>query len=613
MRYPSRVRLAVMLVGLMACHTSELVVAIDHGDVSRARTLLQNGASPDAEDDDGNSALMLAVSRGDVELVKLALARHPDVNHSNEVGATALHFAIDDAAKTKLLLDAGANPNVEDRLGLTPLQLAAGRDDGAAVVELLLAHGANAKRVDARVGGSPASAASLLFTRGADPQTPTALAVAANRGNVDVMRMLIAHGVDLNGRAELGMTPLMWAAQMGHPEAVALLLQHGANPNLAETFNKSTALMQAAASDRADASIVKALLDAHADVKPVDDEGASALGWAIRRGDPEIIQLIAAHETEPRPSPSRPVHGTRVGDANTPRAALLRAIPLVENSRPEFRRRAGCPSCHHDALPALALAAAAAHGLPVDQGARQREARATIASFQLVHPRFLEGVGFADDVEAAYLLVGLAATGYPRDDVTEAMARYVALRQAADGSFPTMMQRIPSDGSDVALTALAIRALEAYAPAPERVARARAYLEKVEAVTTEDLVYQLLGLRWAGAPAASVAPLAQTLEAAQRPDGGFAQRAGLRSDAYATGQAIVALREGAELPASDPAIQRAVHFLVTQQIADGSWFVATRALRFQPFIDSGFPQGRSQYSSALATSWALMALADALE
>jgi hypothetical protein len=66
------------------------------------------------------------------------------------------------------------------------------------------------------------------------------------------------------------------------------------------------------------------------------------------------------------------------------------------------------------------------------------------------------------------------------------------------------------------------------------------------------------------------------------------------------------------MPATDPAIARAVQFLVATQITDGSWFVPTRALRFQPFFDSGFPQGRSQYSSALGTSWAVMALADTL-
>ena len=602
-----------LVIAVAACRTPELVTALDRGDVARAQQLLAGSADVGGEDDDGNSALMLAVWHGDAALVTAVLARGADVNHRNIDGATALHYAVDDAAKAKLLLDAGADPDIADRVGATPLELAAGRDDSAQVVALLLAHGADARRVDGRIGGAAPAAAAALLAHGTDPRTEGALDLAASRGNVDVMRLLLDRGAPPDERGVLGTTPLMWAAQMGEPAAVQLLLARGADPNLTEAFNGSTALMQAASSDRADASIVAALLAGRADVAPVDDEGASALVWAIRRGDPDVIQQIAAHETHPRPPIVYAAHGARVGDANTPRAALLRAIPLVERSRPEFRRRAGCPSCHHDALPALALAAAAAKGLPVDQAARAREAQLTAESFRAPHLRFPEGLGFADDVEAAYLLAGLAASGYPRDAITSAMARYVALRQAADGSFPAMMQRIPSDGSDVSLTALSIRALAAYAPAPERVARARAYLEHVAAATTEDRVYQLLGLAWAGATAGELAPRAQALIAEQRADGGFAQHAGLRSDAYATGQAIVALREAAAIPASDPAIRRAVAFLVAQQIADGSWFVATRALRFQPFFDSGFPQGRSQYASALATSWAVMALADALE
>ena len=50
-------------------------------------------------------------------LVARMLANHADPNHANDFGATALHWAIDDAAKTRLLLDAGARANAEDRTG----------------------------------------------------------------------------------------------------------------------------------------------------------------------------------------------------------------------------------------------------------------------------------------------------------------------------------------------------------------------------------------------------------------------------------------------------------------------------------------------------------------
>jgi ankyrin repeat protein len=591
---------------------SDLVGAVDRGDLANARTLLDRGADPDAEDADGNSALMLAVWHGDADLVGRMLAKHADPNHANQLGTTALHWAIDDAAKTKLLLDAGARANAEDRSGTTPLELAVGRDGDAAVVTLLIAHGADARPAGARIGASDPATAKLLLAHGADPRAEGALQLAAARGNTETLQLLLDHGAPIDAPATLGMTPLMWAAQMGHADAVVLLLLRGADPDRVETFNRSTALIQAASSERADATIVQAQLNAHASTALVDDEGASALEWAIRRGDPDIIQLIAARETAPRPIHARVPHG-QLAPAATPRAAVERAIPLLEQARPAWRRAAGCPSCHHDALPAFALEHALHHGLAIDTGARAREAAATAAFFERPRDKFREGVGFADVVECAYLLAGLAASDYPADATTAAMARYLELHQAGDGRVPAMMQREPADGSDVALTAIAIRALSTYAPDPARIARARTYLAGVTAATTEDRVYQLLGLRWTGAQTGELALLAAKLVETQRDDGGFAQLAGLRSsDPYATGQAIVALREAAGLPASDPAIQRAVKFLLAHQYKDGSWFVATRALRFQPFIVSGFPHGRSQFSSIAGTAWAVMALTDTL-
>ena len=94
----------------------------------------------------------------------------------------------------------------------------------------------------------------------------------------------------------------------------------------------------------------------------------------------------------------------------------------------------------------------------------------------------------------------------------------------------------------------------------------------------------------------------------QRSDGGWAQLASLRSDAYATGEALAALRE-AGLATTDPVYQRGVRFLLTTQLEDGSWYVRKRTHATQAFFDSGFPHGVDQYISAAATNWAALALA----
>ena len=163
-------------------------------------------------------------------------------------------------------------------------------------------------------------------------------------------------------------------------------------------------------------------------------------------------------------------------------------------------------------------------------------------------------------------------------------------------------------------TADVARALQVYAPAGERsqyqqaVARAAAWLRRADPHSTEERAFRLLGLAWAGAEKMMIDAAAQALVAAQRNDGGWAQTATLTSDAYATGEALVALAQSGALAVSSPVYRRGVDFLLKTQYIDGSWFVRSRALPLQPHFESGFPYGRDQFISAAATNWATQAL-----
>ena len=83
----------------------------------------------------------------------------------------------------------------------------------------------------------------------------------------------------------------------------------------------------------------------------------------------------------------------------------------------------------------------------------------------------------------------------------------------------------------------------------------------------------------------------------------------LQSDAYATGEALVALQMAGAVNASHPAAKRAIQFLLNSQAEDGSWYVKRRAVPIQPHFESGFPYGKDQFISAAATNWAAHALA----
>jgi len=118
----------------------------------------------------------------------------------------------------------------------------------------------------------------------------------------------------------------------------------------------------------------------------------------------------------------------------------------------------------------------------------------------------------------------------------------------------------------------------------------------------------LLGLKWAKAERAVLEEPFRKLIAMQREDGGWPQTPELSSDAYATGQALYTMHQMG-VPASDAAYRRGVAYLLRTQLSDGSWHVASRAAKFQPYFQSGFPYDHDQWISSSATAWAAMALA----
>src|SRR6201999_2054140 len=128
---------------------------------------------------------------------------------------------------------------------------------------------------------------------------------------------------------------------------------------------------------------------------------------------------------------------------------------------------------------------------------------------------------------------------------------------------------------------------------------------------TEEAVFRLFGMAWANGSARSVNEAVSRLLAGQKADGGWSQLPRLASDAYATGEVLVALHEAGGISTASPPYQNGVRFLLRSQHEDGSWLVNTRIHATgisPPYFESGFPYGHSQFISSAATSWAAMAL-----
>jgi len=211
----------------------------------------------------------------------------------------------------------------------------------------------------------------------------------------------------------------------------------------------------------------------------------------------------------------------------------------------------------------------------------------------------------------------MVAERYPADTTTDFWVRYLKDSQQNDGRWRILALRPPIESSDIQATATALRALQVYAPKSKRdeyeksVQLAARWLESAQPKTTEDRAFRILGLQWAGGWRDTIKKAAADLLASQGPDGGWGQLPTLASDAYATGQALVALQESGTLEPASPLYQKGIRFLMNSQSADGSWYVRTRTLPVQRYFDSGFPYDGDQFISVAATDWAVMALAPA--
>jgi hypothetical protein len=217
-------------------------------------------------------------------------------------------------------------------------------------------------------------------------------------------------------------------------------------------------------------------------------------------------------------------------------------------------------------------------------------------------------------------LLGLYAAGYRPDTITDSAVIDLAESQSADGKFLSgeAGARPPITEGIIGSTARAIRALQVYSiPGRQtefahRIARAEKWLEHAAPVSTDDFTMRLLGLHWAGAPAAMVQESARAMLERQRQDGGWSGNPYLPSDAYSTGKALYALHEGSAARVADRAYQRGLEYLLSTQYPDGSWYVRSRAIKFQPYFQSGFPFDHDQWISTAATAWAVMAIAPAV-
>ncbi|HKS38217.1 MAG TPA: ankyrin repeat domain-containing protein [Verrucomicrobiae bacterium] len=569
-------------------------------------------------------------------------------NVTNKTGATPLMWAVSDVEKVRVLLKHGAKPNAVSEAGNTPLIIAAHQYGSAVILKELIGH-----RADVRAASGS----------GENP-----LRAAARAGDVEALRVLLAHGAEVNAAsrtaysASAEASAVMIAAQFGHRDCVELLLEKGADVHFTSDFGNAlhfaaltdrkdigrllierganvnaigkrivsfrndpgfTPLMYAAMTERNDPVLVQLLIDRGADVNARTPAGETAFSLARLRGETKIVAALRAAGAEPNTREAEPRKTSSFWSREQigkPDPAVLRksveaGLALLSDSGAKFTEATAnrCFSCHQQSQPALALGLAKQNHFSFDETAAADQLSATLRA---AHRR--KGGAIEEPLPvpsiAAWFLIGLHAAGHPGNALTDAYAYSLARTQTREGRWATKAARAPMDYSDVTSTALSIRSLQLYAPPTlkksfdQRIAKGARWLSGYDPDSTEERAFQILGLHWARSGTSRLTALTEALLRQQRDDGGWAQLPTLPSDGYATGLVLYALNQGAGLSPSHPAYQRGARFLLKEQLSDGSWFVQTRASPVQVAIDDIFAHGRHQWISSAATSWSTMAL-----
>ena len=275
--------LAVLAVSACAVSAADLrlIEAAKNRDSVALRSLLKQKADVNIADVDGMTPLIWAAHLNDTEAVKLLLDAGANAKAANRYDVTALSEAANagNGAMIEALVKAGADVNAAFCEGETPL-MTASRTGSLAGVKALLAAGAKVNAKDSYRG-------------------QTALMWAVSENHADVTKLLIAAGADVNAQSTLfdfsfrkvaaggtqavysrgGLTALLLAARQGAVDCAKVLLEAGADINLAEPDYGFTPLLEAIFNDHYD--LAAFLVDHKASLK----EGALFLAVEMRNLD----------------------------------------------------------------------------------------------------------------------------------------------------------------------------------------------------------------------------------------------------------------------------------------------------------------------------------------
>ena len=273
-----------------------LHTAVDKGYYSYSQELSEKFLHQDVGTEISCIQLLAACFQENIQHVQLLLDSYTDVNHVSSAGYTPLHIAVDkgNIDLVTLLLNQGVNVNSVTSGGKTPLHIAADKTEEI-IIQKLLAHEADPNLKDSsgntslhlavRVKGE-AKPVKQKIMGGNKSTFPTPYHVYS----VQTVQAIIEHGADVNAVNSRGQTAVWFACIEGRDSFVKILLDTGADPNIADKYGESC--LHAAVYGHCSTKTVQEILHHGAHVNAVNRDGATPLLLACSTAQVEAVKLL---------------------------------------------------------------------------------------------------------------------------------------------------------------------------------------------------------------------------------------------------------------------------------------------------------------------------------
>jgi len=261
----------------------------------------------DAQDEQGNTPLLLAVKKNALDVVHYLVGLGANLEQSIDNGKTALYIAVENGnlAMVQYLHQQGANIHHILEKGITLLMQAVANGQ-LAIVNYICLYDSNIDAID--IDGTTALAVAVefghlelvdyLYKKGANPSIRTIVEggtpflLAARHKHLSIVDFFYKIGGDINQTVNDGATALMFAAQNNHLQMVDYLCANGCCINQ-KMDNGKTALILAAQSGHV--SIVQRLHQNGAHLDETAKDGASALFLAAQQNHLETVEYLCRH------------------------------------------------------------------------------------------------------------------------------------------------------------------------------------------------------------------------------------------------------------------------------------------------------------------------------